>query len=133
MPAAYLRLDDSSLHDIADTGDATFAPPKGLVAKLGPRTAVLKPEGLGALGPPEGPLLVTMDRRGTVPAGEFDGLIAQVFRLAHANWRGFNAPTKPATLVYGEQLASLVGHLQDVESWNPDLLRSELRGRPWFL
>lgn len=133
VPVAYLRLDDSSLHDIADTGEATFAPPKGLVAKLGPRTALLQSEGLGALGPPEGPLLVTMDGRSTVPADEFDGLVAQVFRLAHANWRGFNAQTKPATLVYGEQLASLVGHLQDVETWNPDLLRSELRGRPWFL
>jgi hypothetical protein len=74
-----------------------------------------------------------MDRRSSVPETAFDGLIGQVFRLAHANWRGFNAQTKPATLVYGEQLASLVGHLEDVETWNPDLLRSDLRGRPWFL
>jgi hypothetical protein len=133
VPVAFLRLDDSSLHDIADTDEDTFAPAKGLVAKLGPRRALLQSEGLGALGPSEGPLLVTMDRRSSVPETAFDGLIGQVFRLAHANWRGFNAQTKPATLVYGEQLASLVGHLEDVETWNPDLLRSDLRGRPWFL
>jgi hypothetical protein len=133
VPVAFLRLDDSSLHDLADTDEATFAPPKGLVAKLGPRRALLQTEGLGALGPPDGPLLVTMDRRSTVLESDFDALVAQVFRLAHANWRGFNAQAKPATLVYGEELASLVGHLQDVETWNPDLLRSELRSRPWFL
>lgn len=133
VPVAFLRLDDSSLHDIADTDTATFAPPKGLVAKLGARRALLQTEELGALGPPNGPLLVAMDHRSTVPEADFDRLIAQAFRLAHANWRGFNAQSKPATLVYGEQLASLVGHLQDVETWNPDLLRSELRTRPWFL
>ena len=133
VPVAFLRLDDSSLHDIADTDTATFAPPKGLVAKLGARRALLQAEELGALGPPNGPLLVAMDRRSTVSEKDFDALTAQVFRLAHANWRGFNAQSKPATLVYREQLASLVGHLQDVETWNPDLLRSELRTRPWFL
>lgn len=133
VPVAFLRLDDTALHDIADTDEQTWAPTKGLVAKLGPRRALLQSEALGAMGPPDGPLLVTMDRRSTVPEQEFDALIAQVFRLAHANWRAFNAQTKPATLVYGEQLASLVGHLQDVETWDPDLLRSDLRGRPWFL
>jgi hypothetical protein len=133
VPVAFLRLDDSALHDIADTDQDTFAPPKGLVAKLGPRRALLQSEELGALGPPDGPLLVAMDRRSTVGEDAFDELVGQVFRLAHANWRGFNAQSKPATLVYGEQLASLVGHLQDVETWNPDLLRSDLRARPWFL
>jgi hypothetical protein len=133
VPVAFLRLDDSSLHDIADTGTDTFAPPKGLVAKLAGRRALLQTEALGALGPPDGPLLVAMDERSTVPEEDFDDLVGQVYRLAHANWRGFNAQSKPATLVYGEQLASLVGHLQDVETWQPDLLRSELRSRPWFL
>jgi hypothetical protein len=133
VPVAFLRLDDSSLHDTADTAQATFAPPKGLVVKLGPRRALLQAEGLGALGPPDGPLLIELDERSTVDLDDFDSLVGQVFRLAHANWRGFNAQSKPATLVYGEQLASLVGHLQDVESWNPALLRSDLRSRPWFL
>lgn len=133
VPVAFLRLDDSSLHDVADTDQATFAPSKGLVAKLGPRRALVQTDELSATGAPEGPLLVDMDRRSTVPVEQFDGLLAQVFRLAAANWRGFNARSKPATLVYGEQLASLVGHLSDLDTWNPDLLRSELRERPWFL
>lgn len=133
LPVAFLRLDDSSLWDAADTDEETWTPPKGLVTRLGPRRALLHAEELGATGPPDGPLLVALDERSTVDAAEFDGLVAQVFRMAHANWRGFNARSKPATLVYGEQLAGLVGHLADVQTWNPELLRSDLRNRPWFL
>jgi hypothetical protein len=133
LPVAFLRLDDSTLWDAADTDEETWTPAKGLVTRLGPRRALLHAEELGATGPPDGPLLIALDDRSTVGASEFDGLIAQVFRLAHANWRGFNARSKPATLVYGEQLAGLVGHLADVEAWNPELLRSDLRNRPWFL
>lgn len=133
VPVAFLRLDDSSLHDVADTGEDSFAPPKGLVVKLGPRRALVQTDELSATGAPDGPLLLEMDQRSTVPIEQFDELVAQVFRLAAANWRGFNARSKPATLVYGEQLASLVGHLSDLDTWNPELLRSELKDRPWFL
>ena len=45
LPVAFLRLDDSSLHDIADTGQPAFAPAKGLVAKLAPHRALLQTEG----------------------------------------------------------------------------------------
>jgi hypothetical protein len=133
LPVAFLRLDDSGLWDAADTDEDTWTPPKGLVSRIGKRRALLHTEELDAKGPPDGPLLVALDDRSTVGAEDFDGLVAQVFRLAHANWRGFNARSKPATLVYGEQLAGLVGHLADVETWDPDLLRSDLRNRPWFL
>jgi hypothetical protein len=133
LPTAFLRLDDTILWDAADTDQDTWAAPKGLVARLGPRRALLHAEELTATGPPDGPLLVELDERSTVDEQGFDELVGQVFRLAHANWRGFNARSKPATLVYGEELAGLVGHLADVETWNPDLLRSDLRNRPWFL
>lgn len=133
LPVAFLRLDDSTLWDSADVGEDTWVAPKGLVVRLGERRALLHAEELGATGPPEGPLLVDLDERSTVQVAQFDDLVGQVFRLAHANWRGFNARSKPATLVYGEQLAGLVGHLADVQSWNPDLLSNDLRTRPWFL
>jgi hypothetical protein len=107
-------------------------PPKASSRGSG-RRALLHAEELTATGPPDGPLLVELDERSTVDEQAFDKLVGQVFRLAHANWRGFNARSKPATLVYGEELAGLVGHLADVETWNPDLLRSDLRNRPWFL
>jgi hypothetical protein len=78
-------------------------------------------------------LLIELDKRSDVEAGSLDGLVDQAFRLAHANWRGFNARAQPVTLAYGELLASLVGYLEEVDTWDPSLLRSELRDRPWFL
>lgn len=133
LPTAFLRLDDTTPWDSADTDDETWAAPKGLVVQLGPRRALLQAEELSATGPPDGPLLIELDQRSTVSQDAFGDLVGQVFRLAHANWRGFNARSKPATLVYGEELAGLVGYLSDVQSWNPDHLRSDLRNRPWFL
>lgn len=133
LPTGFLRLDDTALWDAADTDEDAWAAPKGLVTRLGERRALLHAEELGATGPPDGPLLIELDRRSTVGVEAFDELVAQVFRLAHANWRGFNARSKPATLVYGEELAGLVGHLSDVDTWNPELLRSDLSNRPWFL
>ena len=133
VPVALLRLDDSAIWDVADTDEDTFAPSKGTVVSLGARRALLQSDGLGATGAPDGPILVEMNSRSTVEPEAFDDLVAQAYRLAHANWRGFNARSKPATLVYGEQLAKLVGHMTDVESWNPARIPVELARKPWFL
>jgi len=37
------------------------------------------------------------------------------------------------TLVYGERLAQLVGHLERGGSWRPETLSTEIGRRPWFL
>lgn len=133
LPVAMLRLDDSSLYDIADGQTDTFAPPKGVAVRLGERKALLQTEGLTPVGVPSGPILIELDERSDVEPAKLDELVSQTFRLAHANWRGFNARSQPVTLVYGEQLAQLVGYLEEVSTWDPALLRSELRERPWFL
>jgi hypothetical protein len=133
LPVALMRLDDSSLHDIADGLEDTLAPPKGLAVRLGTRQVLLQTEGLTATGVPTGPLLIELDERSQVGQEALDDLVSQAFRLAHANWRGFNARSQPVTLLYGELLARLVGYLEEVETWNPTLLRTELRDRPWFL
>jgi hypothetical protein len=132
VPVALLRLDDTTRWDIADETTDTYAAPKGTAVSLGPRRALLQSSGLTAVGAPEGPILVEMDRRSTVDASAMDDLVAQAFRLAHANWRGFNARSKPATLVYGEQLADLVGYMAHVEGWS-ERLPTTLARRPWFL
>jgi hypothetical protein len=74
-----------------------------------------------------------MDRRSDVGPEALDGLVGQAYRLAAANWRGFNSQSKPVTLLYGERLATLVGYMEEVGAWDPLALRSELRIRPWFL
>ena len=133
MPVALLRLDETSLYDIANGQGDTLAPRKGLVVRLGERQSLLQTEGLTPIGVPNGPLLVELDERSGLGPEALDGLVAQVFRLAHANWRGFNAKSQSVTLVYGELLAQLVGYLEEVETWDPTLLRKELLDKPWFL
>jgi hypothetical protein len=133
LPVAFLRLDDSSLWNVADDESDGHAAPKGSVVRLGPRRVLLQSDELTAAGAPEGPILVEMDRRSTVEPETLGGLVAQAYRLSHANWRGFRARSKPATLVYGEQLADLVGHMAQAESWTPDALPLALAERPWFL
>lgn len=132
VPAAFLRIDDSSTYDLT-SGTDTFAPPRGLAVRLGPRRMLLQADGLSPLGAPEGPLLIELNERSTVSEEELDDLVAQAFRLGSANWRGFNARSRPMTLVYGEILSGLVGYLEEVQSWNTDFLQSVIRERPWFL
>jgi len=133
LPTLFVRLDDSSLYDMADATKDHLAPHKGLAVRLSPRRMLLQAEGATAVGVPDGPLLVELDRRSSGDSDLIHAATAQVFRLAHANWRGFNAKSSPVTLAYGELLAKLVGYLDEVEHWEPELLRSELRDRPWFL
>ncbi len=133
IPAAFLRIDDSSLYDIMDFGQATLVPPKGVLVRLSPYRALLQTEGPSKLAPPRGPILVELDRRSDVGPDALEGLVEQVFRLSSANWRGFNARAKPVTLVYGQRLAQLVGYLEQVQAWRPERLVSDLQRRPWFL
>jgi hypothetical protein len=133
LPLVLLRIDDSSIYDLMDLGQDTFAPPRGLAVRLGPRRALLQAEGLGELGPSRGALLVELDRRSDVGPEALPALVHQVYRLCSASWRGFRSTTKPVTLAYGEELAELVGYLEELESWTPSSLPAPLLKRPWFL
>ncbi len=133
LPVAFLRVDDSSLFEFLDGSQPTFAPPKGLTLRLGERRALLQVETVTNHGPARRPLLIELDTRSTVGPDDFGALVQQVFRLGHANWRGFNARSKPVTLLYGERLAELVGYMNQRGEWNPATMHADLRSRPWFL
>lgn len=133
LPVAFVRIDDSSLFEFLDGAEPTFAPPKGLTLRLSERRALVQVETATNFGPARRPLLVELDKRSTVTPKDLGSLVLQIFRLGHANWRGFNARSKPVTLLYGERLAELVGYMNERGQWDPASMRSELRGRPWFL
>lgn len=134
LPLAFLRLDDSSPWDMAETSKDNYGPDPGTAVRLSNRAALLQVEGVTSrAGAPSGPLLIELDRRSSVSPDALDGLVDQVFRLAHANWRSFTGRTKPATLHYGEQLARLVGYMSKMNTWNPHHLPPDLKRRPWFL
>ncbi len=133
LPVAFLRVDDTSLFEFLDGTDKRYAPPKGLTLRLGERRALLQVESLTAFGPARRPLLIELDERSSVSPNDFGGLVLQIFRLGHANWRGFNARSKPVTLFYGERLAELVGYMNQRGAWDPATMDAGLRRRPWFL
>jgi len=133
LPTAFVRVDDSTLWDVASGAADHYAPPKGIAVRLGSRRALLQAEELTAIGPPGGPLLIELDGRSDIGSDELDAVVDQAYRLGYANWRGFNAVSRPVTIAYGEILARLVGYLEEVDSWDPSLLRNDLRERPWFL
>ena len=133
LPVAFLRIDDSSLFEFLDGSDNRYAPPKGLTLRLGERRALLQVESLTSFGPARRPLLIELDERSTVSNDDFGSLVLQIFRLGHANWRGFNARSKPVTLFYGERLAELVGYMNQRGDWDPATMDARLRRRPWFL
>lgn len=133
LPTAFLRVDDSSLFEFLNGEKGTYAAPKGLTVRLGERRALVQTEEASTLGPARRPLLLELDTRSTVGPEELGRLTRQVFRLAHANWRGLNARSKPVTIFYGEQLAELAGYIAQSSDWDPTTLKPELRQRPWFL
>lgn len=133
LPTAFLRVDDSSLFEFLNGEKGTYAAPKGLTVRLGERRALVQTEEASTLGPARRPLLLELDTRSTVGPEELGRLTRQVFRLAHANWRGLNARSKPVTIFYGEQLAELAGYIAQASDWDPATLKPELRRRPWFL
>src|SRR5690606_39074777 len=94
LPVAFLRLDDTSRLDLVDASRGNLGAEPGAVARLSDIAALLQVEGVTSRGAPRGPLLVELDRRSTVDRDEFDGLVDQAFRLAHANWRTFTGGTK---------------------------------------
>ena len=134
MPVAFLRIDDSSLFEFLDSSQQGYAPPKGLTLRLSERRALVQVESsLTGFGPARRPLLVELDERSSISPDEFGALVLEVFRLGHANWRGFNARSKPVTLFYGERLAELVGYMNRRGEWDPAQMCVQLRHRPWFL
>lgn len=133
LPTAFLRIDDSSLFEFIDGNNQRNAPPKGLTLRLTERRALIQVEGITPYGPARRPLLIELDERSTVPSDKFGELVLQVFKLGHANWRGFNARSKPVTLYYGERLAEIVGYMNQRGEWDPASMAPELRRRPWFL
>jgi Piwi domain len=133
LPAAFIRVDDTTLYELLDIDEETFAAPRGLLVRLGRRRMLIQTEGPSRLSPPRGAILVELDSRSDVGDQEIPQLAHQVFQLSGVNWRGFNARAKPVTLLYGERLAELVGYLMQVDTWDPHALRSDLQRRAWFL
>jgi len=77
------------------------------------------------------PVLVSLHRESTFT--DMNYLTHQVLKFTFISWRSFFPNTLPVTISYSQFIATLLGQLQDVTNWNPDLLRTKLKTSRWFL
>lgn len=141
IPFALVHLNDDTSYRLFDTAHSTYVPRSGIKVNLNRYTVLLfldgrVPDRQGQeirrkRGVPR-VLEVYLDRRSTIDADEFPGLVQQVFNFARVNWRGFNAQAIPATLNYSYLVARLVSEI-GADNWNAIANAISLRDKAWFL
>jgi len=135
IPYAILRVAPSKDMYLFDTAHETHLPEEGNIARLSPSEALLcvpgRQEKKSIHAVPKYPLRVKLERS-TLTSTKFDQLLYQVYSLAGANWRGFNAREMPITLFYSRLIAELIS---DLEHYEYDFMSgiSNLERIPWFL
>lgn len=57
----------------------------------------------------------------------------QIFSFTYLSWRSFLPRELPATMLYSDLIANLLGKLRKVDGWQPDILNFKLKHKKWFL
>lgn len=60
-------------------------------------------------------------------------IVQQIYSFTYLNWRGFLPQEKPATMLYSDLIARLLGKLRKIEGWDPSVLNFSLKRKKWFL
>lgn len=57
----------------------------------------------------------------------------QIYSFTYLSWRGFRPRELPATMVYSDLIANLLGRLRKISGWQPNVLNFKLKQKKWFL
>lgn len=57
----------------------------------------------------------------------------QIFSFTYLSWRSFLPKELPATMLYSDLIANLLGRLRKINGWQPDILNFKLKQKKWFL
>lgn len=57
----------------------------------------------------------------------------QIFSFTYLSWRSFLPQELPATMLYSNLIANLLGRLRKINGWQPDILNFKLKQKKWFL
>lgn len=60
-------------------------------------------------------------------------IVQQIFSFTYLSWRTFLPAEHPATMLYSNLIARLLGKMRRVEGWDPDSLNFKLKRKKWFL
>jgi len=60
-------------------------------------------------------------------------IVQQIYSFTYLSWRSFLPAEQPATMLYSNLIAEVLGKLRKIESWNPSVLNFSLKRKKWFL
>lgn len=60
-------------------------------------------------------------------------IVQQISNFTSLTWRSFLPSEKPASMLYSELIASLLGKLRKITFWNPEIVNTNLQYKKWFL
>ncbi len=77
------------------------------------------------------PILLRLDRRSTFR--DMTYIARQVYSFSNHSWRSFFPSSMPVSILYSDLVASLLGNLNKVSKWNPDVMLGRIGTTRWFL
>lgn len=98
---------------------------ESLVVLTGPNDLKTAEQGLPK------PILLRLDKRSTFK--DMTYLARQIYAFSNHSWRSFFPSSMPVSILYSDLVASLLGNLNLVSKWNPDVMLGRIGTTRWFL
>lgn len=142
------RLYDPNQHGVSYGGGqwtrGAFAPMRGTIVQLDPQTCLVQMIGPSETKTAHHGVSVPMQIRLRLPErDDVEGrqhvftdlgyIAQQVFAFTYLSWRSFLPGDQPATMLYSNLMASLLGRLRLIQGWDPDRLNYNMKRKKWFL
>jgi argonaute-like protein implicated in RNA metabolism and viral defense len=127
-----LKVTDDDNFFVVDNATPDGVPARGTCIKIGERDYLLYTEGREEKQKWRNRIPTALRVRnydGDTPPTVVTDLVSQVFDLGQSNWRGFNALSRPVSILYSELIAELLGHGIAPQGKFKDTLSNKL----WFL
>ncbi len=77
------------------------------------------------------PILLRLHRGSTFHDTTY--LARQVFAFSCHSWRTFFPASIPVTILYSKLIAKMLGQLEALPGWNPDMMLGRIGETRWFL
>ncbi len=133
-----VRINDEEYLFAVDPETKDGVPPRGTVIEMSAREFMLYTEGreetqAWSQRTPTALRVRPQDREVTPLKSK--ALLAQINDLSQVNWRGFNARSRPISILYGNLIARALGHIspQSIEKLYGDRALALLQNKMWFL
>ena len=127
-----LKVTDDDSFFVVDNAAPDGVPARGTCVKIGERDFLLYTEGREEKQKWRNRIPTALRVRyydGDTPPSVVTDLVSQVFDLGQSNWRGFNALSRPVSILYSELIAALLAHGIVPDGKLKDTLSTKL----WFL